>query len=119
MRYRKLDANGDYVFGHGVTDFLIDSPDTVRQSVQTRLGLLTGEWFLDKTEGTPWMEEILGKGTNKTHDLVLQFRILQTDGVTSIIQYQSNVDPITRPLSVACLINTRFSIEPVLVEVTL
>jgi hypothetical protein len=26
MRYRKLDSNDDYVFGHGASDYLVNSP---------------------------------------------------------------------------------------------
>jgi hypothetical protein len=106
MRVRAQDINGDYTFGSGSNNFLANSPEAVRQSVQTRLGLLQGEWFLDKTEGTPWMQEIIGKGTNKTYDLAIQTRILQTKGVKSIDQYQSSVDPVTRKLSVAALLDT-------------
>lgn len=114
-----LDQDGDYVFGRGADNFFVNSPDTVRQSIDTRLGLLRGEWYLDQLEGTPWLQEILDKGTNKTYDLVLQTRILQTKGVTNIVEYQSSVDPTTRQLSVAVLVNTIYSTEPILVEVTL
>jgi hypothetical protein len=54
MRYRKLDANGDYTFGGGSNDFLVNTPETVAQAVMTRLNLLQGEWFLDTTAGMPW-----------------------------------------------------------------
>lgn len=118
MRYRALDENGDYTFGRGKDNFLVNSPDMVRQSIQTRLLLIRGEWFLDKTEGTPW-DKVIGKGTNKTHDLVIQTRILQTKGVSSIVQYQSQVDPVTRSLSIAALVITIYSTDPVPVEVQL
>lgn len=121
MRYRKLDENGDYVFGHGQVDFYIDSPDAVRQSIDTRLSLIQGEWFLDRTSGTAW-DQIIGKGTNKTYDLVIQTRILQTQGVDrniGILQYQSSVDPNTRALTVAALVQTIYSQTPIVVEKTI
>ena len=36
MRYRRLDENGDYVFGHGISDFCLDS-DAVLQAAKTKL----------------------------------------------------------------------------------
>ena len=54
MRYRKLDAAGDFVFGHGAADYHRDSPEAVAQAVLTRLKLHRGEWFLDRSEGTPY-----------------------------------------------------------------
>jgi hypothetical protein len=106
MRYRKLDANGDYTFGHQQADFYRDQPEAVGQAVKTRLGLLTGEWFLDTTEGTPWRTDILGKYTQGAYDAVLKDRILETEGVQSIDAYTSSLDRNTRTLSVTATIST-------------
>src|SRR5260364_424406 len=54
MRYRRLDAAGDYAFGRGLSDFEQDTPEAVAQAVKTRLALRFGEWFLDTSDGTPW-----------------------------------------------------------------
>lgn len=117
MRYRKLDADDDYVFGHGELDFLVDSPEAVRQSVATRLRLLMGEWYLDTSDGTPWLQQVLDKGTNQTYDLVVQTRVLQTTGVRGIIKYQSTVTD--RKLTISMLLDTIYSVDPVSVEVVL
>lgn len=106
MRYRTLDENGDYSFGQGSANFLVDSPAAVAQLVLTRLQLSTGEWFLDTTEGTPYATEILGTGTASTRDLAVQERILETQGVTGIADYASVVDPATRAFTVAATIDT-------------
>lgn len=119
MRYRALDENGDYTFGRGAGNFLVNTPDTVRQSIQTRLSLLQGEWYLDLTSGTPWSQEILGKNANGPYDLVIQTRILQTKGVSAIVNYQSSLDTSTRALSVAALVQTVYSLNPILVETSL
>lgn len=118
MRYRALDENGDYTCGRGSGNFLVNSPDTVRQSIQTRLGLLQGEWYLDQSDGTPWFQQILVKGS-RVYDLVIQTRILQTQGVTSILSYDSVVDPEKRTLRVTALVQTIYSTEPVNVDVTM
>src|SRR6185312_7089537 len=87
MRYRKLDANGDYSFGNQQADFYINTPEAVAQAVKTRLALFTGEWFLDVTEGTPWRTEVLGKYTQAAYDIVLKERIVDTPGVQSLDAY--------------------------------
>jgi len=106
MRYRALDANGDMRFGRSQVDFLVDSPEAVSQAVSTRLRLLTGEWFLDVTEGTPYTTEVLGTDTESTYDLAIRDRILSTEGVTEIVAYSSELDPNTRALSIQATIDT-------------
>ncbi|KWC56578.1 hypothetical protein [Burkholderia ubonensis] len=106
MRYRKQDADGDYVFGRGDADFLVNVPEAVAQAVQTRLRLLRGEWFLDTTVGMPWATDVLGKYTSGTYDAAIRQCILGTQGVTEITNYSSSVDPETRKLSVSATINT-------------
>jgi hypothetical protein len=120
MRYRALDENGDYTFGRGVGNFLVNSPEAVRQLIQTRLGLLRGEWYLNLQSGTPWLQQILVKGAvSKVYDLAIQTRILQTRGVKSIITYSSAVDSVHRSLSVQSLVQTIYSVDPINVDVTL
>lgn len=120
MRYRALDENGDYTFGRGAGNFLVNSPDAVRQSIQTRLGLLQGEWYLNQQDGTPWLQQILVKGAvSKVYDLAIQTRILQTQGVKSLITYSSTVNPDLRSLDVSSLVQTIYSVDPINVDVTL
>jgi hypothetical protein len=106
MRYRSLSATGDYVFGLGRSEFLVDSPAAVAQAVQTRLALATGEWFLDTTEGTPYATDILGRGTVGKYDAAIKQRILDTPGVLAITDYASSLDRTTRKLSVSAAIST-------------
>ncbi len=106
MRYRKLDANGDYTFGHQQQDFLIDSPEAVAQAVYTRLKLATGEWFLNTSLGTPYQEQILGARHQDSYDQAMKERITDTTGVTNLTSYYSNVDPDTYALTVIATIDT-------------
>ncbi len=111
MRYRMLSSTGDYVFGQGPSEFLVDTPETVAQAVKTRLGLASGEWFLDDEEGTPYSTEILGEGTQALYDQAIQSRILGTQGVTSIAEYGSYLSP-ERNLTVKAIINTIYGTIP-------
>lgn len=108
MRYRKLDAAGDYAFGASRADFHRDTAETVAQAVKTRLMLARGEWFLDVTEGTPWNGEVLGKQPRAGYDWAIRQRILGTAGVTGLAEYSSRLDPDTRGLSVTASISTLY-----------
>jgi len=106
MRYRTLSPTGDYTFGANGTNFLVNSPAAVAQAVQTRLGIAVGEWFLDITYGTPYQSKILGMGRVATYDSAIQDVILNTPGVSAIVQYSSTVNPKTRAASVFAVIDT-------------
>ncbi|WAL80948.1 hypothetical protein OYT13_13790 [Pandoraea sp. XJJ-1] len=115
MRYRKEDADGDYVLG-GTAAFLVDSPEAVAQAVGTRLQLIQGEWFLDTTAGMPW-EQVLGKNTQGTADSAIRQCILGTQGVVEITEYSSSLDEDTRALAVVATITTIYGTTTV--QVTL
>lgn len=108
MRYRQLDSAGDMRFGHQQYDFYRDQAEAVAQAVMTRLMLWTGEWYLDTSEGMEWQGGVLGTGTGLTADSVIRDRILNTDGVTGIVDgtYSSATNRDTRKLTVSCTIDT-------------
>jgi hypothetical protein len=105
MRYRALDSDGDAQFGRSGI-FLTNSPQAVAQAVLTRLKLWVGEWMLDNREGTDYSSKILGYGTQTTRDIEVQERILNTQGVKSILSYQSTV--VNRVFSVSVTIDTDY-----------
>lgn len=107
MRYRKLTSDGDYSFGQGQKDFLINSPATVGQAVKTALNLLYGEWFLNKTAGVDWLNKVMGFSTN-TRDIIIKAAILNTPGVTGIVDYSSYIDTSIRQYSVTVTIDTAY-----------
>lgn len=110
MKYRKLDADADYVFGRGAGNFYKDQPEAVGQAVKTRLGLILGEWFLDITQGTPYNSQILGAGKIGLYDRAIQDVIINTQGVTGLVAYSSQVDPNTRAATVSATIDTAYGI---------
>ncbi|MGY0790974.1 hypothetical protein ACW7BJ_16530 [Azospirillum argentinense] len=106
MRYRALTGTGDSTFCSGATAFHVDNAAAVAQAIRTRLLLLTGEWFLDVGEGTPYSTEILGTGTAPTYDTAIRTRILETPGVTELVAYSSDLNRATRGLSVSTTVAT-------------
>ncbi|MCK4883521.1 MAG: hypothetical protein KAS30_01495 [Candidatus Diapherotrites archaeon] len=116
MRYRKLDDNGDYSFGNQQADFHIDTPDGVGQAVLTRLKLWVGEWFLDTDEGTPFEQSMLGTNKMKTIAPEARKRILETEGVTGIVDDTFEViwNEQTRNVAINARINTEFGQQEIL-----
>lgn len=106
MRYRILTADDDYTFGGSQLDFYRDVPAAVGQAAKTRLLLWLGEWFLNISEGTPYLTGILGKHSKATADGTIRNRVINTQGMVGIDNYASEVDPNTRMLSVTMDINT-------------
>ncbi len=108
MRYRALDAAGDFTFGRGAGEFLVNSPACVAQAIQTALLLHQGEFFLDLTAGVPWETQIFGFGTQSLFDVAIKTAILQIEGVQSIVSYSSSLNRSTRRLNVTATVNTNF-----------
>lgn len=106
MKYRKLDENGDYVLGRGNGEFLVNSPETVVQAVTTRLKLIAGEWFLNVSEGVPYLTDILGYGNMLKYDFAIQETIKNTKGVSNIDQYASYYNSQTRKVTITASIST-------------
>jgi hypothetical protein len=117
MLYRKLDSGGDFQFGSNTQDFYKDVPEAVAQAVKTRLLLMEGEWFLDRNQGTPYSSRILGAGNLQKYDLAIQEVILNTVGVSSLVEYASDYSTETRKITVVATISTiygRTSFETIL-----
>lgn len=76
------------------------------QAVVTRLRLLTNEWFLDLSEGTPYDPAVLGKHTKESYDFCIQSRILKTEGVVEILAYESIYDGESRTVTPIVHIDT-------------
>jgi hypothetical protein len=111
MRIRKQDANGDFTFGQSSNNYYLNTPAGVGQLVLTRLLLFTGEWFINITDGTPWMTQILGYNTQATRDRAIKARILDTQGVVSILNYSSTVT--NRNLKVTAEIVTLYGVTTI------
>ncbi|MPU29134.1 hypothetical protein FVB13_07860 [Escherichia coli] len=116
MRYRREDADGDYTFGSGDDTWLINSPDAVAQAVKTRFELWYGQWFLDTTAGTPWIQSVLGKQKPDVYNLAIRQRILETQGVNSIIDFNTSVNTSTRRVTFTATIDTIYGTTTVTSE---
>ncbi|MEI2267162.1 hypothetical protein [Erwinia sp. CGal63] len=116
MRYRREDSSGDYTFGKGDDAFLVNSPECVAQAIKTRLQLWYGQWFLDTTQGTPWLQSLTGKQNSQAMELVLRQHILATEGVTSILAFKSTFSPSSRRAVITVTVETRYGTTTVTSE---
>ncbi|OJB84491.1 hypothetical protein A9Q61_12475 [Yersinia ruckeri] len=116
MRYRREDESGDYTFGQGDNTFLIDSPEAVAQAVKTRFELWRGQWFLDLTEGTPYIQSVLGKQRSDVYILAIRERILDTQGVNSIQEFEASYSGDNRRVIFTATIDTIYGTTTVTSE---
>lgn len=117
MKYRKLDANGDYTFGGGSTDMLKDK-GACAQAIKTRLLLLLAEWWEDLNEGLPLFQSILAKRNIQIAEKIIRERIEGTQHVNQITFFQSFFNNESRDYSFYAIVDTDFG-EITLEEVKL
>ncbi|WP_354691092.1 hypothetical protein [Phytobacter sp. RSE-02] len=106
MQYRREDTDGDYTFGRGDDTWLINSPEAVAHAIKTRFELWYGQWFLDTTEGTPWIQSVLGKQRPELYNLAIRQRILETKGVKSITEFNTAVNTSSRRVTFTATVET-------------
>lgn len=114
MTVRRLESDGDIATSG--TQFIAEAKE-IAQTIETRLRLFLGEYFRDILDGTPWFEQILGKGQPlEIKEAIIRRRIAQSDGVLSIFKFDTDFDLDTRKYTVSTGVNTRFG--PVSFELT-
>lgn len=89
-------VTGDLAFD-GVELAFVEGKDAVAQEIQTRLRWWRGEWFLDTSRGTPYLESILVKGaTEATVRAILLREILSVPGVLRVPSLVVSIDRAAR-----------------------
>ena len=92
--YRKLDENGDMVWGQGKQNFL-SGLDAMAQVIKTRLGAIQGEWWEGDPTALPYYTEMVtAYATDETRsmlDLMIIERLMDTRGVLSVTNVWSAI----------------------------
>jgi hypothetical protein len=95
-----LDSTGDLEID-GTDLVLVEGPDAVAQEVQVRLRWWRGGWFLDQSQGVPYLQRILRKGvTEAIVREVLREQIQLVPDVRSIDVLDVAIDRASRAADV-------------------
>lgn len=108
MIVRALDGNGDWTFGKGRNDYK-KNLHAITQNIQTRLSSFLGDCFFDLSAGIDWWD-LLGSKNQIGLSLAVSTTILNTYGVTGILQLQVDLNHVTRVFSVKYRVQTIFSV---------
>lgn len=108
MRVRAIDEDGDWVFGTGKASYRSNN-DAIAQNIQTRLNSFLGNCFFSLGDGIDWFN-LLGNANLTSLNLAITATILNTTGVTALIQFSSNLDAKTRNFTVSYIVQTTFSL---------
>jgi hypothetical protein len=109
MIIRREDINGDFVFGHGLADYLTEN-EAIALLVKDRLLLWLAEWFLDISQGANWTM-VLGK---KPPPILLAEQevrriVLGTTNVTAVTKLSIAFDHTTFIVAMVCEISTIYT----------
>lgn len=107
MIVRALDAEHDWTFGKGKNNYLSRS-DAIAQDLECRLLSFLGDCFFDITAGIDWFG-LLGNRNRRALELNIASVILNTAGVTALVQLSTSVDPDTRVLNISYVVNTIYT----------
>lgn len=106
MKFRGLDAQGDWTFGNGQQDYLTDQ-DAIAADVKTALQIFQGEVFWAVDAGVDWWNLL---GSRDQVGVLLQTRqiIASRDGITRIKNVTAALNA-QRRLSLTYSVDTVFS----------
>ena len=107
MTVRRLDPDTGDIATSGQQ--FLTGVEEIAQTVETRLRLFLAEFFRDVTDGTPWFEQILGKGSSlEAKEAAIKNRILRTEGVIRLTKFSTEFDIDTRKYTITAGILTSF-----------
>ena len=107
LRYRKLDEDGDMMFG-AVQSPMLNKLDAMPQLIRTRLLTFEGEWW-ESDDGLPLFTEILGRPQSEDDRLSAELAIInyltETVGIISVYDVFSEFIPF-RGFHFQCRVQT-------------
>ena len=90
---------------------MIDNAERVAQQIQITLRFWLGEWFLNTTDGVPYLEYILVKQPNMAHiRQILTEQIQSVEGVKAVTNMELTFDQRERHLLVEYTADTDYGL---------
>lgn len=118
LKYRKLDENGDMMFGHGNADF-VSTAEAMQQVLKTRLSACQDEWWEGDAGALPFFDGILGSTDTDENreaiDLMVIDRIMDTRGVIGVSNVESSITD--RRYSFNCSVQTVYGVVKMEVKI--
>lgn len=80
--------------------------ELIRQRLYIKLLTVKGEWEFDKLLGVPYFTSVYGKSNKNAVDAIFTREIRNTEGVLSIVNFESNIDLNSRKYSLTFSVET-------------
>lgn len=106
MIFRELDENHDWVFGRGLQNMTREN-QAIGMNIKTRILSWVGDCFFDMNAGIDWVNRLGSKNQRALLELDLKRIILQSEGVTGILAFDTNL--IGRKFSASYTVSTIYS----------
>ena len=90
MIFRNLDSDGDWSFGKGRNDY-VSQNQAIGLNIKTRILSWVNDCFFDLNAGIDWLNRLGSKNQRALLELDLRRIILQSDGVTGILTFDSQL----------------------------
>lgn len=108
MKFRNLDANGDWTFGQGLSNYVTGNT-AIGLNISTRIKSWVNDCFFAMNAGIDWKTRLGSKTQITLLESDLKRIILSSYGVTAITAFSFSVNEQTREYTVNYTINTIFS----------
>lgn len=107
MIVRSLDSIGDWNFGKGKNDYLVNNKAIV-QNIATRLKSFLGDCFFSLGSGLDWFN-LLGSKDQLALEMSVRAVILNTREVVSIVDVSINLEETTRRINMKYTVDTVYT----------
>lgn len=98
MKVRRLDANHDWMFGAGLSNYA-EKSEAVMQCVKTILLSFANDWFLDLDHGIKWWDYYVKNPDTTEMERDLTRNISNIIGLKSIEKLELLLDTVTRKMT--------------------